>query len=230
MAAVFIAQPTLDEWSDQGRIRLDGVVLTLIHENRIVRLKPAVRFTTLIGSPDDPHALIGKVKSHEQLATLGAEHYLDSVILGETAYQVVEGFLGDLHGPPKGPVVGGTLIPSPATPRTAATSTQMLDATMPAPSLDAAAASLSAMSGPSAAAPPMMLPPPSSGNAPKTLVPAAVSVEGTAVEPRTMPAAPSPSVPDEVTLPRLPLAPHQAPASSDDAEELSRLFLDTVRE
>src|SRR5689334_8172276 len=103
MAAVFIAQSTLDEWSDQGRIRLDGTILTLLHENRTVPLKPAVRFTKLVGAPTDAHSLLGKVKSHEQLAALSAEHFMQSVIVGDTAYEVVEGFLGDLRAPPRGP-------------------------------------------------------------------------------------------------------------------------------
>ena len=36
------------------------------------------------------------MKTKAQLDGLGAEHYLDSVIYGDVAYTVVEGFLGDL--------------------------------------------------------------------------------------------------------------------------------------
>ena len=92
----------LTQWSDQGKVRLDDTTLTLLQENRTVKLKPAVRFTKLIDGGDDPNKLIGKVKTPEQLAEMKAEHYLDSVILGDVGYQVVEGYLGDLSPPPKG--------------------------------------------------------------------------------------------------------------------------------
>ena len=32
----------------------------------------------------------------EQVQALSGEHYADSVILGDNAYQVIEGFLGEL--------------------------------------------------------------------------------------------------------------------------------------
>src|SRR5689334_22271401 len=70
MAAVFIAQATLNDWSDQGKVRLDETVLTLLQENRTVKLKPAVRFTRVVDATPDPHGLLGKVKSKEQLVEL----------------------------------------------------------------------------------------------------------------------------------------------------------------
>ncbi len=103
MAAVFITNAMLTQWSDQGKVRLDDTTLTLLQENRTVKLKPAVRFTKVIDDGDDPNKLTGKVKTKEQLDEIGAEHYLDSVILGDVGYQVVEGFLGDLSPPPRGP-------------------------------------------------------------------------------------------------------------------------------
>lgn len=100
MTAVFLSNAMLNRWSDEGKVRLDDTTLTLLGENRTVKLKPAVRFTKLIDEPSgkspDPNGLIGKVKTHEQLAELHAEHYLDSVILGDIGYNVVEGFLGEL--------------------------------------------------------------------------------------------------------------------------------------
>jgi hypothetical protein len=101
VAAVFITNAMLTQWSDQGKVRLDDTTLTLLKEARTVKLKPAVRFTKTIDDSADPNSLLGKVKTTEQLAEMGAEHYLDSVILGEVGYQVVEGFMGDLSPPPK---------------------------------------------------------------------------------------------------------------------------------
>lgn len=101
MAAVFLTNAMLTQWSDQGKVRLEDTTLFLLQENRTVKLKPAVRFTKVIDDAVDPHALLNKVKTTEQLAELGAEHYLDSVIMGDVGYTVVEGFLGDLSPPPK---------------------------------------------------------------------------------------------------------------------------------
>jgi hypothetical protein len=96
VAAVFLTNEMLQQWSDQGKVRLDDTTLTLLAEARTVKLTPAVRFTSLIDGGDDPNKLLGKVKTKAQLDELGAEHYLDSVIFGDVGYTVVEGFLGDL--------------------------------------------------------------------------------------------------------------------------------------
>jgi hypothetical protein len=98
MPAVFIAQATLQQWADAGKVHLEDTTLYLLKEQRSVVLKPAVRFTKLTVGDSDPHGLLGKVKSTEQLKAMGAEHYMDSVICGDVAYEVVEGFLGDLQG------------------------------------------------------------------------------------------------------------------------------------
>ncbi len=103
MPAVFLTNEMLQNWSDQGKVKLDGTVLTLLAEKRTVALNPAVRFTALIDGSDDVNKLLGKVKTTAQLAELGAEHYLDSVIYGDVGYTVVEGFLGDLSPAKRAP-------------------------------------------------------------------------------------------------------------------------------
>ena len=45
----------------------------------------------------DPNGLVGKVKTLEQIAELGGDQHSDSLVLGDNAYQVVEGFVGDAH-------------------------------------------------------------------------------------------------------------------------------------
>ena len=99
MPAVFIPQSMLDQWADQGQVELQNTTLKLLKEGRSVDLNPAVRFLSVIGDDPDPHGLKGKVKTAEQLKEMGAEHYMDSVILGDVGYQVVEGFMGDLTKP-----------------------------------------------------------------------------------------------------------------------------------
>lgn len=99
MPAVFIAQKTLDQWTDAGKVRLEEFELHLLKERRSVSLRPAVRFLRMIDGTEDTPRLLGKVKSADQLRDLGAEHYMDSVLLGDIAYEVIEGYLGDLQPP-----------------------------------------------------------------------------------------------------------------------------------
>ncbi len=98
---VFFPQQTLDEWLEQGHIALVGDELTIGAAGRNLRLHGAVHFVAEVAGSEDGNALVGKVKTHEQVAELGGEHVADSVILGDNAYQVVEGFIGELL--PKAP-------------------------------------------------------------------------------------------------------------------------------
>ncbi len=92
---VFFPQEALDAWLDEERIQLDGDVLTLTPEGQCFRLASAVRFLSEVAGGGDDANLVGKVKSMEQLAALGGEHCAGSVIVGEDAYEVIEGFLGE---------------------------------------------------------------------------------------------------------------------------------------
>lgn len=92
---VFFPQQALDEWLEQGRVWLVGDELTLPPEGRRFQLTSALRFLAEVAETEDPHDLVGKVKTLEQVTAMNGEHYADSVILGDNAYQVVEGFIGE---------------------------------------------------------------------------------------------------------------------------------------
>jgi hypothetical protein len=92
---VFFPQQALDEWLEQGHIGLVGDELTIASNGRHVTLVGAIHFIAEVAGAEDRHELVGKVKSQEQVVALGGEHVADSVILGDNAYQVVEGFLGE---------------------------------------------------------------------------------------------------------------------------------------
>lgn len=89
---VFFPQSSLDGWLDSGRARLvdDRLVLPGGHA---LELQEALRFLAEVADGTDPHGLVGKVKSIEEVTVLGGEHQADSVLLGDNAYQVAEGFL-----------------------------------------------------------------------------------------------------------------------------------------
>ena len=93
---LFVPQSVLDRWSEQGKVQVDGHVLTILGENKAFSLTSAVRFIKMEAG-DDVSSLLQKVKTTDALKQMGAEHYMESVILGESAYQVQQGFLADAN-------------------------------------------------------------------------------------------------------------------------------------
>jgi hypothetical protein len=92
---VFFPQQALDSWLEQGRVALVGDELTITPEGRRFLLTSAVRFMAEVAEGRDPHDLVGKVKDLEQVTLLSGEHSVNSVIIGDFAYDVIEGFLGE---------------------------------------------------------------------------------------------------------------------------------------
>lgn len=95
MAQLFISQDRLDAWSAEQRISVSGDIMTLSDDGRSFRIRPAVRFLRVAGSDEDPNQLLETVRDERSLDAMGADHYMYSVILGETAYDVQPGFLGE---------------------------------------------------------------------------------------------------------------------------------------
>jgi hypothetical protein len=87
----------LDEWLEKDRIQIDDDTMTL-EDGKRFRLVPAVYFMQVVGDDADAHDLLEKVKTKPQLDEISAEHYRDSVIVGEVGYQVLEGFVGETLG------------------------------------------------------------------------------------------------------------------------------------
>lgn len=59
---------------------------------------PAVHFIKLV-SGEDTHSLVGRVKTQTQIQQLGGEHMADSVIIGDSAYEVAEGYVTEVQAP-----------------------------------------------------------------------------------------------------------------------------------
>ena len=79
-------------------MRIEADLMTLARDGRAFRLRPALRFLRVVGSGDgeaDPNGLVGRVKLVDDVVRLGGEQFMESVILGETAYDVQPGFLGE---------------------------------------------------------------------------------------------------------------------------------------
>jgi hypothetical protein len=92
---LFLSQSVLDRWLGDGSVEVDGEVMTTLPDRRGFSLKTAVLFRSELTGAGDAPDLIGRVKDLEQLAALGGDYSAGSVILGDLAYEVAEGFVGE---------------------------------------------------------------------------------------------------------------------------------------
>ena len=98
MSRLFISQERIDLWTTQQKVNIEGDQMVLPAFRTTFRLLPAVLFERVVDG-EDTLALVGRVKSEEQLRQIGAEIVANSVILGEAAYECVNGFLGEVEEP-----------------------------------------------------------------------------------------------------------------------------------
>lgn len=89
---LFLPHATLEAWAFDEKADIRDDKLTVTGESGRYPVTPAVHFLSLV-TGEDPHGLVGKVKTAEQLEALGAEHLEDSVILGDAAFEVSPGYL-----------------------------------------------------------------------------------------------------------------------------------------
>jgi hypothetical protein len=95
---VFFPQIALDTWLSDGSVDLSGDVLTISAERRRYRLTESVRIVQEVTGSPDASDLVGRVKSKAHLETKGAEILESSMLLGDNAYDVVPGWLGEPVG------------------------------------------------------------------------------------------------------------------------------------
>ena len=95
VSRLFWPQDTLDQWIVEEKISMDGACLTILEEGRTYNVSQAVYFSADVGGGEDEFHLVGRVKELSALEKMGAECYMDSVILQDSAYQVVGGFVGE---------------------------------------------------------------------------------------------------------------------------------------
>src|SRR5271156_5287648 len=95
---VFFPQTALDVWLSDGTVDLRGDELSIVAEERRYRLTESVRIVNEVTGSADAHDLVGRVKTKAFLQDKGAELLETSMLLGENAYDVVPGWLGDPVG------------------------------------------------------------------------------------------------------------------------------------
>lgn len=96
MSKLFFSQHILDALIDEGKIRLDKNVITILsNDNPSFELQPAYRFLGTADKGPDPHHLVGQIRYEKDIRAMPAEIYLDSVIYGDTAYVAESGYIGE---------------------------------------------------------------------------------------------------------------------------------------
>ena len=96
---LFLPQTQLEEWALEDKADVKDGQLVVSGEQGVYPVTPAVHILQVV-SGEDTQGLVTKVKTESQLSSLGAEQMADSVLLGDTAYEVVPGYLAEVPVPP----------------------------------------------------------------------------------------------------------------------------------
>ena len=90
----FVSQKQLDKWLDSGTAELGTDTMSFRLDRQYqVRMSPAMYFVRIVSSPNDTRKMTGKVLELDALKKMGAESLGGSIVLGDDAYDVEEGFL-----------------------------------------------------------------------------------------------------------------------------------------
>lgn len=92
---LFLPQTQLEEWALEDKADVKDGVLVVTGEEGVYPVTPAVHIVQLV-TGEDANGLVSKVKTEAQLEALGAEQMADSVLLGDTAYEVVPGYVAEV--------------------------------------------------------------------------------------------------------------------------------------
>lgn len=95
MPKLFLPQATLEEWALAEKADIQDGKLVIKEEKSSVPVTPAFHFTQCVSGSDDKK-LLSKVKTEAAATALGVEAMGDSALLGETAYEIVTGYLAEV--------------------------------------------------------------------------------------------------------------------------------------
>jgi hypothetical protein len=106
-ARAFLPQHAVDAWLAEGRVEVADDVLILRPEGARLKLRSAIRVLREVTGAEDVAGLLHKIKDLGQIADMGGEHYGDSLIVGDAAYEVAEGFAAEPEGGVENPSQSG---------------------------------------------------------------------------------------------------------------------------
>jgi hypothetical protein len=96
---LFLSQAQLEEWALEDKADLrEGRLVVAAEGGSAWPLTPAVHVVQLV-TGEDTHQLVSRVKTEEQLSRLGAEQMADSILVGDSAYEVVPGYVAEVGTP-----------------------------------------------------------------------------------------------------------------------------------
>lgn len=95
MPRIFVSQRRVQQWTEEGRVAIDGNQMSLPELGRTFKLTEAFFVQRAVSEDGDQFKLAGRVKTRTQIATLGGEVFLNSLIIGDTAYEGDPGFIGE---------------------------------------------------------------------------------------------------------------------------------------
>jgi hypothetical protein len=96
---IFIPQDKLETWIQDGKISMTDNVITTLTGNRVsYKLVPAFKFIKLTSGDTDIQQLIGTVKTKNDIKHLNPDIFMDSIIIGDMAYEVEMGYIGNITG------------------------------------------------------------------------------------------------------------------------------------
>jgi hypothetical protein len=95
---IYIPHDKLEIWVSEGKMSFEDNVITILSGNRAsYKLSPAYKFVKLTSGNDDSEKLLGKIKTKEELKDLNPDIFHDSIIIGNRAYEVEMGYIGNLR-------------------------------------------------------------------------------------------------------------------------------------
>ena len=92
---LFLPHKTLEDWMISEKADLQDGKLLVTEGKVSCAVAAGVLFAKLV-SGEDTQGLLGRVKTTAQLDAFSAEHFQDSCIVGEAAYEVVEGYVTEV--------------------------------------------------------------------------------------------------------------------------------------
>lgn len=96
---VFFPQACLDQWGVEGKIELTSTELLIIAEGQRYAITEVVRVVREVTGSPDIHEIVGKVRPKGELEKIGAEILENSMVIGDNAYDVVQGWAGTPTAP-----------------------------------------------------------------------------------------------------------------------------------
>lgn len=95
MPRIFVSQRRVQQWTMEGRVAIESSWMTLSELGRTFKLTEAFFVERAVSDGGDTHKLSGRVKTRQQIASLGGEVFLNSLIIGDDAYEGDPGFVGE---------------------------------------------------------------------------------------------------------------------------------------